>query len=88
MVKIKEVQYEKYNPDHKQDRIIEYSSWQEYIEDIQKIDGIRNMQYPSLPRYTQPLNFRVWNDSLTLEFDHRVIREMVVHEATLIEGLA
>ena len=87
MAKIKEIQFEKYNPDNKQERELEYDSWQEYIENIQKIDGMRHRQHPSLPRMVSVMNFKVWNDSLSLEFVHPVTRHRIVHEAHLIEGL-
>lgn len=87
MVKIKETQYEKYNPDKNQSRIIEYPSWLDYIQDIQKEDAMGHMSYPSFPRQTNIMKFKVWDDKLSCEFDNNAFRIRIVHEAELIEGL-
>lgn len=87
MVKIKEIQYEKYNPDNRQQRIIEYPSWLDYIQDIQKEDAMSHMFSPSFPRQTSIMKLKVWDDKLSCEFDHRVIRQRIIHVAELIEGL-
>jgi len=92
MIKIREYQWEKTGeetlfsltiPKNSQERIIEYSSWEDYCKDIVKVDGMKNLSYPSLPRQT-----RIHENSLcctdkwiSFDFVHRLLRKEIMHYA-------
>lgn len=89
MVKIKEIHYQKDYSDNKQDRIIEYSSWEDYCRDVQIIDGtIHQLHYPAVPRQTPIRNFKFENENkITFEITMRINNMDVVCMSELIENL-
>lgn len=87
MVEIKEIHYEKKNPSNRQERIIKYSSWEDYIKDIQIIDGTikQNPRYPSIPRQTQIYNLKIKNKYIiTFELIMRVNHMKVIGVSELL----
>jgi len=92
MIKIHEIQRNKYNPRDKQERVIEYSSWENYCKDISTFDGMRHMMYPSIPRQTLIENINLHNlDEYTindlivyLEFFNVATGKTIIHEAVEI----
>jgi len=86
MVKIHELQYQLERPYTSQSRIIEYSSWEKYLEDIQKIDGtIKELIRPSLPRQTEVIKetIRLPYNAISFRFHHRALNLLVCHTAVL-----
>ena len=86
MVKIDEFQYQLERPYGSQSRIIEYSSWGKYLEDIQTIDGtINELIRPSLPRQTEVIKetVRLPYNAISFRFYHRVLNLLVCHTAVL-----
>jgi len=84
MVSIKETQYQKGNNESKQERIIEYSSWEDYCNNVARPDGMKFTVYPSLPRQTKPYNIVISEDVITFQFMHRVLNDEVAHYGELI----
>lgn len=84
MIKIKEIQKVKDNPKDRQERIIEYSSWEDYCNDVSIIDGIKYMAYPSMPSRTRPYNIHKQQGYVTFEFYHRLLGKTVLYEGVEI----
>ena len=63
-------------------RIIEYDSWQSYIENIQEFDGMKHMLYPSIPRMTAMLV-----PSIAEGFSFTMLESMIVGGITVVGPL-
>ena len=87
MVQIKEYQHDKCNHNNCQERFVEYSSWNEYLKDIQAFDGMKNNPYPTLPRQTKidEDSVRIGEDYITFTFYHKILHRTIYHESTLIK---
>ena len=91
-MKIKEYQWEKTGketlfsliiPLNSQERVIEYSSWEDYCNDIVKVDGMKELSYPSLPRQTRINESSLYCTDKWISFDfiHRLFRKEIIHYA-------
>lgn len=85
MVKIHECQYVLDNISNRQERDIEYHSWNKYIEDILNSPRRQDLAYPSLPRNSKVDKvIEMANDELVIRFYHFMIGQTVEHVATLL----
>lgn len=92
MINIKEYQWEKTGeetlfclaiPQNYQQRVIEYSSWEDYCNDIVKVDGMKELPYPSLPRQTRinESSLCCTDKWISFDFVHRLLRKDIMHYA-------
>lgn len=85
-MKIHELQYAVDNIEDKQERDIEYSTWDKYIDDILSSPRRQEAAYPAIPRNTCVDNImESTNNKLIVRFYHFLNRKCVEHVATLIE---
>lgn len=85
MVKIHEQQYTLDNILNRQERDIEYDSWNKYVDDILNSLRRQDLVYPSLPRNSKVDKvIEMENDKLVIRFYHFMIGQTVEHVATLI----
>lgn len=85
MVKIYEHQSEDKNNSF-QDRIIEYSSWDDYVRDIQEVDGTnKQLIYASIPRQTKVNVINISNGTIEFDFIHRVFNHKINCISKLID---
>lgn len=85
MVKIHECQYVLDNISNRQERDIEYHSWNKYIDDILNSSKRQDLVYPSLPRNSKVDKvIEMSNDKLVIRFYHFMIGQTVEHVATLL----
>ena len=87
MVQIKEYQNDKYNPYDNQERVIEYSSWNEYLKDIQTFDGMKNNPFPTLPRQSKidEDSVCIGENYITFTFYNNALHKTIYHESILIK---
>lgn len=84
MVKIHECQYVLDNISNRQERDIEYYSWNKYVDDIFNSPRRQDLAYPSLPRNSKVNKvIEMTNDKLVIRFYHFMIGQIVEHVATL-----
>lgn len=85
MVKIHECQYVIDNSSNRQERDIEYHSWNKYVDDILNSPRRQDLAYPSLPRNSKVDKvIEMTNDKLMIRFYHFMIGQTVEHVATLL----
>ena len=81
MVKIHEKQWEITNPENLQERNIEYSCFEKYIEDLKNPTSVMECAYPSIPRCTVIYNITQGNNFITFQFMHRLLSTTIKHVA-------
>lgn len=87
MVKIHECQYVLDNISNRQERDIEYHSWNKYVEDLLSSPRRQDLAYPSLPRNSKVNKvIEMTNDKLVIRFYHFMIGQTVEHVATLLSA--
>lgn len=85
MVKIHECQYVLDDISNRQERDIEYHSWNKYVEDILNSPRRQDLAYPSLPRNSNVDKvIEMTNDKLVIRFYHFMIGQTVEHVSTLL----
>lgn len=84
MIKIYEEQHEKGNRDNNQNRVISYSSFDTYVQDLLN-DKSENL-YPSLPRQTKIIKHAIKGNAVTLEFHHRLMNCIMTHTAIVVNN--
>lgn len=85
MVKIHEQQYTLDNILNRQERDIEYHSWNKYVDDILNSPRRQVLAYPSLPRNSKVNEvIESTNDKLVIRFYHFMLGQTVEHVAMLL----
>lgn len=76
MISIKEFQYEINNPQNNQSRIVQCSSWTEYLNAL--LCGNNILTYPSIPRNSRIKEIiNIEENAITCRFHHWKIGEMI-----------
>jgi hypothetical protein len=85
MVKIHKKQFETNDTDNFQERTIEYSSFEKYIEDLENETSVMECAYPSIPRCTKIEQVTKGSNFITFQFRHRLMNSDIKHIAEVVK---